>query len=131
MRSKAKLLMATAIVEFGAGVLLMTFPDFAIWLLLAVQGPAPEAVIVSRILGAALLAIGTACWIGRDDPGSPSQRALVWGALVYNVVACLVMVYAGSLLGMAGLGLWVAVVYHAAMAAWCVVAPRRSTTGAP
>jgi hypothetical protein len=126
MRSQGKLFIATAIIEVGAGLSLVSLPALAIGLLLGVREPSPEALIVGRVGGAALLAIGVACWLARDDRGGRSQHGLLWGMLIYNVGACAVLTFAGSMLRMAGVALWPGVVLHAAMAIWCAVNLRTS-----
>lgn len=58
-----------------------------IWLLFGVGEPSPEALIVGRVGGAGLLAIGVASWLALDDRDSRSQHGLLWGMLIYNVGA--------------------------------------------
>jgi len=121
MRSKTYLFTVTALVEVVAGLALLAVPSVVISLLFGVGQASPEALAIGRLGGAGLLAIGVACWIAHRDTGSPSRRALVFGALVYNVGAVAVLAYAGSILAMAGVLLWPAVVLHAGLAAWCLV----------
>jgi hypothetical protein len=80
---------------------------------------------VGRIGGAGLLAIGVACWLARDDSGSRAQHSLLWGMLVYNVGACAILAYVGSMLPTVGVALWPGVIVHAAMATWCAMNVRR------
>jgi len=96
MRFRRKLFIATAFIEVGAGVALMSVPALVIWLVLAVRDPSPEALVIGRVGGAALLAIGLECWLARDDRDNRAQRALLFGAFVYNLGACAVFAYAGS-----------------------------------
>jgi len=119
MRSRRKLFIATAFIEVGAGVALMSVPALVIWLVLAVRGPSPEALVIGRVGGAALLAIGLECWLARDDRDTLAQRALLFGAFVYNLGACAVFAYARVMLSMAGVALWPAIVLHALMTIWC------------
>lgn len=121
MHSLKKLLIATAIIEVGTGLSLASVPALVMWFLLGVQEPSPEALIVGRVAGAGLLAIGAACWLARDDSGSPSQHSLLWGMLIYNVGACAVLTWAGSMTPMAGIALWPAVALHALMTIWCAL----------
>ena len=107
---------------------LMSVPALVIWLVLAVRDPSPEALVIGRIGSAALLAIGVVCWLARDDRDTVAQRALVFGAFVYNLGACAVFVYAGVILSMAGVALWPAVVLHAVMTIWCAANLRSDPT---
>jgi hypothetical protein len=75
--------------------------------------------LVGRLVGAALLALGIACWLVRDDRGSTTRHALLCGMLTYNIGAAILLGIAGSLLQMNGFLLWPAVVLHAGFAAWC------------
>jgi hypothetical protein len=126
MRSQRKLFTASALAEAGAGLPLVTLPALAIWLLLGVREPSPEALIAGRIAGAGLLSIAVACWLGRDDRGSSSQRGLLWALLVYNVGAVTVLASSGATSRVAGVALWPAVGLHAVMAIWCALNLRPS-----
>ena len=46
---------------------------------LGVETPVPEALIVGRVCGAGLLALGVACWLSRVTIRSRAQDGLVWG----------------------------------------------------
>jgi hypothetical protein len=120
------LLTATAALEVGAGLALLTAPAL-------VFGPAiatPTGSTVARVAGAALLAIAVACWLARHDGQSHAARGIVGGLVIYNAVVVAVLVYAGTALGLSSGGLWPAAAIHAVMAAWCVTRLRRSgTTG--
>jgi len=121
MRSQQKLFTASALLEVAAGLPMVSLPALAIWLLLGVREPSPEALIASRIGGASLLAIAVACWLGRVDGGSSSQHGLLWALLLYNVGAFAVLAVSGFMLRMAGVALWPAVGLHAVMTIWCAL----------
>ena len=130
MRSQGMLFKAAALIEAGAGLSLVGLPALAIWLLLGVRQPSPEALVVSRVCGAGLLALGVAFWLARDDRGSRSQHGLLWAMLIYNVVACIVLAFAGWELQMAGVGLWPGVGLHAVITVWCALNLRASGANA-
>ncbi len=115
-----RLLATTAIIEAGTGVGLLAAPSVLARLLLGATLDAPAAVTVARVAGAALLAIGLACWLGRE-----AGRALVVAMLLYNVAAVAILAHAALGLALSGIGLWPAVALHTGLAAWCVAA--RST----
>jgi hypothetical protein len=128
MHTQTMLFTATALIEVGAGLPLLGLPALAISLLLGVRDPSPEALIVSRVCGAALLAIGVACWFARGDGGSRSQHGLLWAMLIYNGGVCIVLAFAGSALQVAGVALWPGVGLHAVMTSWCALNLRASAT---
>jgi hypothetical protein len=130
MRPQRLLFTATALIEVGAGLSLLGLPALGIRLLLGVGDPSPEALVVSRVCGAGLLAIGVACWLARDDSGSRSQHGLVWAVLIYNVAVSAVLGFAGLTSQMAGVGLWPVLGLHAAMAIWCALNLRSSPANA-
>jgi hypothetical protein len=107
--------------EGGTGLLLLVLPSIPLVLLIGVDQAGPEMILVARVTGAALLAIGVACWLGRRDRLGPAQLGLLAGALLYGTAAAVLLAYAGVALGLAGIALWPAVVLHAALAAWGVV----------
>ena len=126
MHASRTLFITTALLEAGTGLVLLSGPALAIGLLLGVVEAAPEALFVARLAGAALLAIGVACWLARDDLGSPSGRGVLWAMLVYNIGACAVLAAAGSTLRMVGVALWPAAALHAFLTAWCALSLSRA-----
>ena len=113
------LLLVTAVLEVGTGLLLVVVPSVPLVLLLGVAQAALETFLIARLAGGALLAIGVMCWLGRRDDLNASQLAVLIGVLVYDVAAAGLLAYAGLFLNLAGLALWPAVVLHTALAVWC------------
>jgi len=55
---------------------------------------------IARVGGGGLLALGIACWLARRTPTSPASVGVAWAYLVYNVVTCVTLAWAGvALLG--------------------------------
>ena len=119
-----RLLKLTAIIEAATGLGLMAVPSVVARLLLGSPLDTSAAVMLGRIAGAALLALGVACWLARDDTQSRAARGLVVAILIYNIAATAVLAFAGIALGLHGVALWPAVVLHAAMGVWCVACLR-------
>jgi hypothetical protein len=115
------LLGVTAQIEGGAGVALLGFPSATVAFLLGAPLDTPVAVTIGRIAGAALLALGVACWLARHAGPSRAARGLVAAILLYNVTAVALFVFARVGSGLVGVGLWPGVALHAAMAVWCIV----------
>ena len=120
-----KLLALAAVVEAATGLALIAVPGFVVRLLLGAE-ISGASIPLGRVAGAALLALGVACWLARDDTQSRTARGLVVAMLMYNIVATAVLAFAGIGLGLHGVALWPAVVLHAVMAIWCIVCLRRS-----
>jgi hypothetical protein len=118
------LLAITAAIEAATGLALLLSPPLVARLLLGASLDTPAAMVVGRVAGAALLALGVACWLARADGPGSTARGVVLAMLLYNSTAVAVLAYAGMGLGLAGIGLWPAVLLHAALAAWCVVCLR-------
>ena len=121
-----RLLKLTGIIETATGLGLVAVPSVVVRLLLGSPVGTSAAVVLGRVAGAALLALGVACWLARDDTQSHATRGLVVAMLMYNLVATAVLAFAGIGLGLHGVALWPAVVLHAAMGAWCGACLRRS-----
>jgi hypothetical protein len=115
------LLILTAVLEAGTGVALVVVPSLVATLLLGSSLDAPVALTVARVAGAAVLALGVACWIARRDAQSRAAKGLVGAMALYNAVIATVLVYAGIGLELFGIGLWPVVLLHAIMTVWCVV----------
>jgi hypothetical protein len=116
-----KLLIVTALVETATGSILLVSPTLVVALLLGASLDAPAALVVARMAGAALLSLGCACWLARNDPQRGAARALVAAMLVYNVGAVVILADAGIRSLLAGVALWPVVVVHGAMTGWCAL----------
>jgi len=123
----SRLLKLTAIIETATGLGLMAVPSVVVRLLLGSPLDTSAAVMLGRVAGAALLALGVACWLARDDTQSRATRGLVVAMLMYNIPATAVLAFAGIGLGLHGVVLWPAVVLHAVMGAWRGACLRRSS----
>jgi hypothetical protein len=113
------LLLITACAEAAIGVCLLLSPAVVFWPLLGLEKVTADATLVGRIAGAALLAIGVASSIARNDTITSSQLGLLTGILIYNAAASMLLVFAGAVLKMNGVLLWPTVALHAILAVWC------------
>ena len=118
-----KILAFAAVVEVGTGLALMINPAIVVALLLGMEVSGAGAVL-GRCFGVALLALGLACWPGRQraERGSPAFRAM----LIYNVLIALYLAYLGTAEHLGGVLLWPGVALHAIVAlllVWTVVGP--------
>jgi hypothetical protein len=113
------LLVVTAVLESATGIALLAVPSLTSGLLLGAGLGSPESLLVARIAGAALLSIGVACWLGRNQVRDGQATALVAGLLVYNATAAALLLYGGVADRMRGVGIWPAFALHSAMSVWC------------
>jgi hypothetical protein len=125
------LLVVTAIGEGATGLLLLVSPSLAQARLLGIDQAAPEARLFARIAGAALLAFAMVCWSGRAEQRRAVRVGLLAAALTYNVAAALILVSTGMFSQHVGPGLWPGVVFHSAMAVWCVTCLAAGPGAAP
>jgi phosphotransferase system glucose/maltose/N-acetylglucosamine-specific IIC component len=114
-------LLVTAVVEILTGLVLLILPNGPLSLLLGIEQPAPEVNVLARWIGAALLAIGVASGMARDDAGGAARRGVVAAVLIYDVAAAMLFVYAAVGLRLGGPALWPAAVLHTVLAAWGVL----------
>jgi len=110
----------TALLEVGIGLALLVLPALAVPIMIGASFNTNADSVVGRIGGAALLALGVACWLARNDERSRAANGLIFAMLLYNVIAVGVLAYAGLGLQLFGIGLWPALVLHVVMAAWCL-----------
>jgi hypothetical protein len=123
------LLIVTAVLEGAIGLLLLVAPARPIVILLGVEGVGADAIAMSRIAGAALLALGAACWLARNDDGTRAQTGLLTGVLIYDAAVAVALVFIGTVSQMAGVLLWPAVALHSVLTVWCVVCIRSKPVG--
>jgi hypothetical protein len=117
----SRLLAVSAVIELGAGLALLTCPSATAVLLVGVPLEASASLTVARVAGAALLALGVACWLARDNAQSRAARGLLAAMVLYNLGASIVLGADGIGSQPVGSALWPAVVLHAGMTGWCAV----------
>jgi hypothetical protein len=118
------LLAVTAVAECATGVALIAFPSVVVTLLLGSSLDGPASLTLAHVAGVALIALGVACWLARDDGQTRAARGVVGAMLFYNTGVAIVFAYAGIGLALSGIGLWPAVLFHGAMTMWCLTTLR-------
>lgn len=113
------LLIASALIELGAGVALLCFPVLAVKLLTGEMiGPSVTLAVV-RLGGAGLFALGIACWTSLLEKNLHTARSVVTAMLAYNIGAASILGYAGVAHRLSEPVLWAAVILHSGMTTWC------------
>jgi len=100
-------------IEAVTGLPLIFFPQVLIRLLFGtdVMG---VGLVLSRLAGIALLALGLGCFLGRQEPGRSGALA---GMLTYNVLVTIYLAFVGLGTEFVGVLLWPAAALHAALTA--------------
>jgi hypothetical protein len=111
--TRRRVLAFSAVVEIGTGLALIGAPRIVVGLLLGTD-LSSDGFPLARVAGIALVALGVACWPGRQETegGWSAVRALV----AYNALVALYLAYLGVVRHLTGLLLWPAVALHAAVA---------------
>jgi hypothetical protein len=118
------LLTITAAVEVGAGIAFAVVPSTVASALLGSPLDSPSGVVLGRVLGAALFALGMACWLTRQDARGRAASGLISAMLVYNLAVVALLAHARISLGRFGIGALPAALLHSGMAAWCYASGR-------
>ncbi len=113
-----KLLTADAVIEIGSGLLMVVFPSFLWKIVLGTALSTPVELTLSRIAGAAVVALATSWWLVRNDEQSHTLRRVVGGMMVFNAGVVIVLGYAGIVLGLSTILFWPFILIHLAMAVW-------------
>ena len=114
------LLSVTGALEAATGLVLLMAPSVLVELLLGAAPGTSAGLTVSRVAGVALLALGVACWLAREDQAGRAAKGLVAAMLLYNVAVIAILVLAWMSLGLFGIAFWPVVLAHTGLAAWCV-----------
>ncbi|GLS22272.1 hypothetical protein GCM10007874_52900 [Labrys miyagiensis] len=124
---RGKLLSLFAIAEGATGLALLVVPTILLSLLFGTRQVGPEAPVIGRICGAALLAVAATSWDARNDKGRQGTLGLLVGVTLYNCLATIVLAYSALVLELAGILLWPAVFYHATTSLWCLIVTWRTS----
>jgi len=116
-----KLLIVTALIELTTGLLLIPFPSVMATILFGSPIDSPVALTIARVAGVALISLGTAFWLGRDEKQGKALKGLVTAMTIYNIGVIIVFIYGAIILGLSGIGIWPVVSVHLAMAVWCIM----------
>jgi hypothetical protein len=114
------LLVVSALLEVPTGLVLLIAPSLLVAVLLGAPLDNAAAGAVGRVAGAALLSLGVACWLARQDALSRAAKGLVGAMLLYNVAVMTVLVHARWGAGLFGPAFWPVLLAHGALAAWCI-----------
>ena len=114
-----RVLAIAAMLEIATGVALLVMPGEVGKLLLGAVSVG-MAMVVSRVLGLALIALGIACW-----PRQKASRMALMGMLAYGGSVALYLGVLGVGGEFAGPALWPAVVLHAALTFVLAIAAAR------
>jgi hypothetical protein len=102
------LLAVASFVEAVTGLALLAYPPIVIQLLFGAE-IAGAGVLASRVAGITLIALGVACWPGRE------MTQGLHGLLIYNLLITLFFVYVGVGGAWVGILLWPAAAAHAVL----------------
>jgi hypothetical protein len=125
--NRALFLLIISLLEVATGACLIIWPAGLLAILLGLERSSVDTLLVGRVAGAAVLAIGIASFISRRDVHDTNPLGLLTGILTYNVVVSILLAYAGAVLDMTGFVLWPAVATHAVLAVWCVAIVREAS----
>jgi hypothetical protein len=117
-----QLLSVTGAAETATGLVLAVAPSLLVELLLGAVPGTAAGITVSRVAGVAILAVGVACWLARQDAAGRAARGLIAAMLLYNAAVAAILVLVWTNQGLSGVALWPVVLAHAVLAVWCVVA---------
>ena len=129
MKNQNRLLIGSALVELGGGLLIILFPSFMLQLLFGVPSNS-LADMVGQVAGIALVALGIACWIARDDAGGPARLGTVRAITVYNGSVGLLLIVFGLTGRAFGIVLWLFAILHvveAVLFAFTLARPERKS----
>jgi hypothetical protein len=126
----ARLLGLGGVLESVAGLGLIIDPAGGASALLgsSMEGP---GIVIGRIGGGGLLALGIACWLARKTPEAPASVGVAWAYLAYNAVTCITLAWESVTLGGDSLPAVGAAVLHGVVGAALLGALYRHGPGNP
>ena len=112
-----------AVIETPTGLGLLIAPALVARILLATDISMPAEYTLARVAGSAILALGIACWIARNDQISRAAMALLSGMLIYNISVLITLAYFG-IISETTVALIAALIVHFFLAAGCILSLR-------
>jgi hypothetical protein len=106
------LLALAAVGEAATGLVLLAYPPIVVRLLFGAE-IAGAGMVMSRVAGIGLIALGIACWPSRDTRGRAGSA--LCGMLTYSLLATLYLAYLGIGGEWVGRLLWPAFAAHAVL----------------
>ena len=122
------LLKAVAVVELLTGIGLLLAPSLVANLLFGQPLASGVSLVVARVAGMALIAIGLVCWLESVTKRAGQPTALLLGLLAYNGGVPLLLLHSYIFNDLSGIGLWPAVGLHLAFSAWIAACIRFQST---
>lgn len=116
--SPKALLLTIGFAELGTGMALLSMPALVAELLLGQPLDSAVALVIARVTGSALIAIGLACLLEVVGRHASAPTALLFGLLAYNIAVAVVLLHGYFAERLGGIGLWPAVVAHLAFTPW-------------
>ena len=111
----ARILSLGGVLEAVVGLGLLVAPSALSSFLL--RSPLVDpGVVIARVGGGGLVALGIACWGARKTPWASASLGVAWGFLAYNVVACATLAWAGPAVANGGLPALGVAVLHGILA---------------
>ena len=117
-----RLLTITAIFEGFTGLGLVVIPATVVSILLGSSLTDPNAILICRLTGGALLTIAFACSLLRHDPQSSVMVKVMFG---YNIFTLALLVYGAIAEKIYGPGLWPSAFVHLVFFIWCSILLRK------
>lgn len=119
------LLTAIAVAEISAGAGLLIVPSILADLLFGQPLDSGVALVVGRLAGLALIAIGLSCWL---DKSNNHGNSLLVGLLFYNSTVSVLLIFSFFVQGINGILLWPAVAAHLAFAVFLISSLRQGSS---
>lgn len=114
-----RLLLVTAVIEGATAAGLLIVPALMLGALFGQTGDGVFSLLLAGLFGAALVPVTFLCWTASNEAGGPARPHVI-AMLLYNLIVAALLAYSGAVLGLAGFGLWPAVVAHSLLAIGCV-----------
>lgn len=88
-------------IEALIGILALIYPALVIDVLLGAMADA-VSIVLARLFGAGVFALGLACLKARDHVGSAAGVAIAYGMTSYNIVAAVLIIWVAGTFGLGG-----------------------------